>query len=166
MRKVLVLAAAIAAASCGGNSSDLTPAEAQSIASEISAALQSHEAAASVQKQLMIGPISNTVTYNCVEGKLIVSGSLNINCPSGLQSCTTDASLTIDATNKCTTSTGVTIEGLLTVRVTGTGLSFTKTVTGELTITRPDGTVVTCNAGMTLAYGRMSGSICGVPVSR
>ncbi|TMB12868.1 MAG: hypothetical protein E6J65_25705 [Deltaproteobacteria bacterium] len=94
MRKVLILAAAIAAASCGGNSSDLSNAEAQSVASEISAALQTHEAVASSRNQLSFGG-SSSVSYTCAGGgTLDVSGTLSVNCPSGLWSCATSGSLT------------------------------------------------------------------------
>ena len=96
MRKVLVLAAAIAAASCGGNSSDLSNAEAQSVASEISAALQSHEAVGSSRNQLWVS--SSSVSYTCAGGgELDVSGTLSVDCSGGLRSCVTSGSLTVEA---------------------------------------------------------------------
>jgi len=164
MRKVLIVVAAIAAASCGGNSSNLSKAEAQSVASEIAAALQSHEAVAS-SNQLSFGG-SSSVTRSCAGGgTLTVDGSLSVNCPSGLRSCTTAGSLTVDA-DQCVTSAGATIDGTVTTTVTGIGLSFIKKVTGELTIKRPDGTTETCAIDVTLMFGRLSGSVCGVSVSK
>ena len=165
MRKVLILAAAIAAASCGGNSSDLSNAEAQSVASEISAALQTHEAVASSRNQLSFGG-SSSVSYTCAGGgELDVSGTLSVNCPSGLWSCATSGSLTIDA-KACTTATGVIIDGSLMTTVTGTGLSFTKTVTGVITVTRPDGSTATCSVGVTMMFGHISGTVCDVQITK
>jgi hypothetical protein len=167
MRKLFVMMAAIAAASCGGNSSNLSGAEAQSVASELSAALQSHEAVAMSPERLLIGPFTTSVTYTCAEGKgeLDVSGSLSINCPSGLRSCATTGSLKVDAL-ACRTSTGAVINGSLLATVTGTGLSFTKTVSGEISVTRPDGTTATCAVDVTVTFGHLSGTVCGVPVHK
>ena len=163
MRKLLIVVAAIAAASCGGNSSSLSKEEARSVASEIAAALQSHEAVAS--NQLSFGG-SSSVTRSCAGGgTLTVDGSLSVNCPSGLRSCTTAGSLTVDA-DQCVTSAGATIDGTVTTTVTGIGLSFIKKVTGELTIKRPDGTTETCAIDVTLMFGHLSGSVCGVSVSK
>jgi len=162
MRKLLVVVAAIAAASCGGNSGNLSQQEAQSVASEISAALQSHEAASN---QLSFGG-SSSVSYTCAGGgTLDVSGSLSVNCPSGIRSCTTNGSLTVDA-DACTTQAGAIIDGHLEATVTGTGLSFTKTVTGEIVVTRPDGTTATCAVDVTLVFGHLYGAVCGVSVSK
>jgi len=164
MRNILIVVAAIAAASCGGNSGSLSKAEAQSVASEIAAALQSHEAVAS-SNQLSFGG-SSSVTRSCAGGgTLTVDGSLSVNCPSGLRSCATTGSLTVGA-DQCVTSAGATIDGTVTATVTGIGLSFTKKVSGELTVTRPDGTMETCAIDVTLMFGHLSGSVCGVSVSR
>jgi len=164
MRKVLVLAAAIAAASCGGNSSDLSNAEAQSVASEVSAALQSHEAVASSRNQLWAP--GSSVSYTCAGGgELDVSGTLSITCPTGLRSCATSGSLTVEA-KACKTAAGVIIDGSLTATVTGTGLSFTKTVTGEITVKRPDGTTATCSVNVMVMFGHISGTVCGAQVTK
>jgi len=164
MRKLLIVAAGIAAASCGGDSSSLSKEEAQSVASELAAALQSHEAIAS-SNQLSFGG-SSSVTRSCAAGgTLTVDGSLSVNCPSGLRSCATTGSLTVGA-DQCVTSAGATIDGSVTATVTGIGLSFTKKVTGELTVTRPDGTKETCVIDVTLMFGHLSGSVCGVSVSK
>jgi hypothetical protein len=165
MRKILVLSAAIAAVSCGGTSSNLSREEAQSVASEISAALQSHEAVASGRNQLSFGG-GTSVSYTCAGGgTLDVSGSLNVNCPGGLRTCTTSGTLSVDA-DQCTTSAGAVIDGTVTATVTGIGLSFTKTVSGELTVTKPDGTTASCSVDVTVTFGHLSGTICGVSVSK
>jgi len=163
MRKLLVLAAAIAAASCGGNSSNLSQAEAQSVASEISAALQSAEA--SGQNQFSLGGTLQPVTKQCDGGgSLTVSGSLSVNCPWGLRSCTTAGSLTVTA-DQCTTDTGVIISGSVTATVAGTGFLFTKTVTGSLTITRGEESK-TCDVNLMLMLGHLGGTVCGIDVSK
>src|SRR2546428_800179 len=115
MRKLLIVAAGIAAASCGGDSSSLSKEEAQSVASELAAALQSHEAIAS-SNQLSFGG-SSSVTRSCAAGgTLTVDGSLSVNCPSGLRSCATTGSLTVRA-DQCVTSAGATIDGSVTATV-------------------------------------------------
>src|SRR6266403_1124972 len=140
MRKFLIVVAATAAASCGGNSSNLSQAEAQSVATELAAALQSHEAIAS-SNQLSFGG-SSSVTRSCAGG-----GTLTV-----------DGSLSVDA-DQCVTSAGAKVDGSVTATVTGIGLSFTKKVTGELTVTRPDGTKETCAIDVTLIFGHLSGTV-------
>jgi len=164
MRKFLIVVAATAAASCGGNSSNLSQAEAQSVATELAAALQSHEAIAS-SNQLSFGG-SSSVTRSCAGGgTLTVDGSLSVDCPRGLRSCITRGLLSVNA-DQCVTSAGAKVDGSVTATVTGIGLSFTKKVTGELTVTRPDGTKETCAIDVTLIFGHLSGTVCGVSVSK
>jgi len=165
MRKFLGVAAAIAAASCGGTSGNLSTEEARSVASEISAALQS-EAVTVARNQLSFGGSFGPVTKACAGGgTLTVQGSLSVNCPSGLRSCATAASLSVAAA-ACTTDKGVIIDGTLTATVTGTGLSFTKTIVDHLTITPPGGVPTACDVQVNLAFGQLSGVVCGVPISR
>src|SRR4051812_29105151 len=119
MRNFYWMAAALAAVSCGGNSTDLSHDEAQSVASEISGALQ--ERAAGGSNEVSFGGDSST-TYSCAGGGTVaVSGSLSINCPRGIFSCTTSGTLTV-AANQCTTTTGAIVNGSLSATVTGTGI--------------------------------------------
>ena len=165
MRKFLGLAAAIAAASCGGTSGNLSSEEARSVASEISAALQSERVTAA-QNQLSLGGSFGPVTKGCTGGGTVtVQGSLSVKCPSGLRSCVTTASLSV-AADRCTTDKGVIIDGTLTAAVTGTGLSFTKSIVDHLTITRPGEVPTACDLDVKLAFGQLSGVVCGVPISK
>jgi hypothetical protein len=165
MRKFLVVATAIAAASCGGTSSNLSTQEARSVASEISAVLQS-EAVTAARNQLSFGRSFGPVTKACSGGgSLTVQGSLSVNCPSGLRSCATTASLSVAAAG-CTTDQGVIIDGTLTATVTGTGFTFTKTIVDHLTITAPGGEPMACDVHVYLAFGQLGGVVCGVPISR
>ena len=59
-----------------------------------------------------------------------------------------------------------TIDGEVTSTVTGSGLNLTKTVTGEITVTKPDGTTASCSVDVTISFGHLSGSVCGVDVSK
>jgi hypothetical protein len=164
MRKGFIVLAAITAASwsCGGNSSSMSKADAEAVASELSAALASAGSGANNQLTFTGSP----VTYTCAAGGTITAtGSVSINCPSGLRSCTTTGTLTVDAA-ACTTATGAVIDGSVTATVSGTGLSLTKTVTGEIDVTLADGSSHACSVDVTLFLGHLSGTVCGISVSK
>jgi hypothetical protein len=159
MRKILVLAAAIAAASCGGNQGNVSHEEAQSIGEAMASAI-SAAGPRSEGNYLTFG----TGVRSCPGGgDISASGSLTVSCPSGFFSCTYTSISTLTA-DQCVTAAGVTIDGSLTTTVTGKGLSFTVTSTGELTITRPDGTTVVCTSPSLIVVGGkvVGGNVCGV----
>jgi len=163
MRKALILVAAIAASACGGNSSTLSQQDAESVASQIAMAIPD---ASSERNLFTFGGSFGPTTLNCAQsGSITVSGSLSIDCPSGLRSCTTTGSATVTA-DQCVVASGAEIDGSVTATVTGTGISFTKTVTGMLTVTPPGGEPQTCDVSFRLSFGHVSGSICGVSISK
>ena len=163
MRKFIAVAAAIAAFSCGGTSTSLSKDEAESVATEISAALETRTESGA--KLLTFGG-SSTVTANCAGGgTLTVKASISVNCPWGYLSCKSTGSLSLAAA-ACTTSGGVIIDGTLTGTTTSSGISFTTTVTGTLTITRPGEVASSCTVNLTWSSGHLSGTVCGTSVSK
>lgn len=159
MRNLIVMAVALAVASCGGTANTLSQSDAQSVANEITAALQSREASGT--HDLTFGG-SSTVVRQCAEhGSVTVAGSLAVNCPSGYYSCTTSGSLSVNAA-ECTTAAGVTINGTISATISGSGITFTETASGTLTVTLADGETSTCNVSVTSTGGKVSGTVCGV----
>ena len=164
MRKLIVVAAAVAAFSCGGTSSSLSKDEAQSVASQLYAAMQTH-ADSGGSKLLTFGG-SKSVTASCAGGgTLTVNASLSVNCPSGYWSCTSTGSLSLAAAG-CTTSDGVVINGTVTGTTSGAGISFTTKVSGTITVTRPNEGPSACAVNLTFSYGTFSGTVCGIAVSK
>src|SRR5712691_1587036 len=168
MRKFFIVAAAIAAASCGGNQSNLSKDDANSVASQLSEAIaaarpeQAGAPAGSGANLLTISTNLN-VTQMCPGGgNLNLSGPISINCPAGIFSCTYSGTLAL-AANQCTTATGVTINTTtpLTVTVSGSGLNFTATATGTVDVT-VNGVTTTCDVNVTLSPGLRLGSVCGI----
>jgi|SRR5712691_4319015 len=170
MRKFFIVAAAIAAASCGGNQSNLSKDDANSVASQLSEAIaaarpeQAGAPAGSGANLLTISTNLN-VTQACPGGgNLNLSGPISINCPAGIFSCTYSGTLAL-AANQCTTPAGVTINTPagqpLTVTLSGSGLNFTATATGTLEVT-VDGVTTTCNVDVRLSPGLRLGSVCGI----
>ncbi len=168
MRKFFIVAAAIAAASCGGNQSNLSKDQAESVSSQIADALSAARpdptsGPAASAANLLAFSINVNVTRSCpAGGSLSVQGPVSINCPAGIFSCAYSGSLTVTA-NECTTIAGATINGTLKATVSGTGLNFTVTATGTLDIT-VDGTTTTCNVNVTLMPGSRISSICGIAI--
>lgn len=166
MRKLIIVAAAIAAASCGGNQGNLSNQEAQDVASTISDALTaanqpSNDRSAARVRELLAFTSGVHVSKACAGGgDLKVDGSLSVSCPTFF-SCTFAGSLMV-AAEACTTGTGVTINGTLAAAVSGTGFPVT-TVSGTLTVSRPGEPDATCAVNVKLTLGsRIGGSICGV----
>ncbi len=171
MRKVLVLVAAIAAASCGGNQGSLSQEEAQSVGEAIASAIseagaQSNAASGGSSRNLLsFGPITIQRSKACAGGGDVkASLTVSVSCSSGFWSCSTSGSSTVTA-EACTTATGVVVDGALTGTFSGQGLNFSATVVGDLTITRPGEQPFVCTgASITVVGGKLvSGSnICGV----
>ena len=157
MRNLIIVGVALAAVACGGTSSDLSRADAQSIGDAIAAAMPQGGAGGS-QDLTLSSSVNRSV--QCVGGgSLDVSGSLVTSCAT-FYSCSTSGSLSLDA-SACTTSSGVSIDGSLSSSFNSRGIALSATVSGTLTAKLPDGTTAACAVNATISGGKLSGTVCG-----
>lgn len=157
MRNLIIVGVALAAVACGGTSSDLSRADAQSIGDAIAAAMPQGGAGGS--QDLTLSSSVNRTVQCAGGGSLNVSGSLVTNCAT-FYSCSTSGSLSLTA-NGCATSSGVSIDGSLSSSFSSRGITLSATVSGTLTAKLPDGTTAPCAVNATISGGKVSGSVCG-----